>query len=116
MTEPESFFVKVNSPDFKLPQVVLDNLPEFATKAEVDAAVVAYVASTMPIQREELSYTHYQSTPAAIWDFIHPLSFSPNVTITDSAGTELKTEIIHIPPNRIRSISSGAFSGTARLS
>jgi len=111
------FFVKVSDLDgFKLPQVVLDSLPDWATAAEVGAAVAAYVASTVPVQRDELSYVHIQSVAAAVWDIYHPLKFYPNVAITDSAGTVVKSEIIYVAPNLVRSISAGAFSGTARLS
>ena len=92
-----SYFVKVDSPGFQLPQVVLDNLPDWATVADV-------------------SYTHTQATASAVWEIVHPLPFVPNVTITDSAGTAVLTEITYPAPNIVRSTSAGAFSGIARLS
>lgn len=113
----DSYFVKVESPDFKLPQVVIDNLPDFATPQEVGDAIAAYIAGLpQPIQASDLSYTHVQSTPSAIWEFTHTLPFIPNVTITDTAGTVLTTEITYPAPNTVRSTAAGAFSGIARLS
>lgn len=111
------FFIKVDSPDFQLPQVVLDNLPDWATMTEVQDAIVAYYESLPPaVSPAALSYTFTQPVPLATWVINHPLPYSPNVTITDSAGTVVATEIVYVSPTVIHSIAAGAFSGTARLS
>ena len=57
-----------------------------------------------------------QSTPATEWVIIHTLPFNPSVTIIDSAGTRIETEIVYDSPTQIRSISTAAFSGRAELS
>jgi len=109
------YLVKVSSPEFQLPQVVLDHLPDWATFEEVASAIQKYVTENVP-EPELQAYIHIQSQPSAVWDMIHPLSFYPNATITDSAGTVILTEISYPAPNMVRSISAAAFSGSARLS
>ncbi|WP_022886347.1 hypothetical protein [Glaciibacter superstes] len=80
-------------------------------------AVDAYLTENPPgMTLDDVRFTHNQVTPAAVWEIVHPLPFEPNVTITDSAGTRVETEITYPAPNLVRSISVGAFSGTARLS
>lgn len=111
-----SYFVKTESPDFRLPQVILDNLPDWATPAEVDEAIEDYAKAHPPVAAAPTSHLHVQSTAAAVWNIPHPLGFNPSVTITDSAGMVRLTEIEYFPPNLIRSTSAAAFSGTAYLS
>lgn len=60
--------------------------------------------------------TFIQSTPSSEWVITHSLPFQPAVTIIDSAGTRIETEIVYDGPTQIRSIASAGFSGTAYLS
>ena len=60
--------------------------------------------------------TFVQSTPSNEWVINHSLPFAPAVTIIDSAGTRIETEIVYDSPTQIRSIASAVFSGTAYLS
>ena len=60
--------------------------------------------------------TWIQSTPANVWIITHSLPFQPAVTIIDSAGTRIMTEIVYDSPTQIRSITTAAFSGRAELS
>lgn len=60
--------------------------------------------------------TFVQSTPSNEWVINHSLPFAPAVTIIDSAGTRIETEIVYDSPTQIRSIASAGFSGTAYLS
>lgn len=60
--------------------------------------------------------THVQTTPAAVWVITHSLPFQPAVSVIDSAGTRIETEILYDSPTQIRSIASAGFSGTAYLS
>lgn len=60
--------------------------------------------------------TFHQASPAAVWVISHSLPFQPAVTVIDSAGTRIETEIKYDSPTQIRSIASAAFSGTAYLS
>lgn len=60
--------------------------------------------------------TFYQTNAAAIWVITHSLPFQPAVTIIDSAGTRIETEIVYDSPTQIRSIASAAFAGRAELS
>lgn len=64
-----------------------------------------------------ISYVHEQLTPESVWVITHPLSFMPNVTIVDSAGTRLWGAEVYLPEtNTIIVTFSGGFSGTAYLS
>lgn len=60
--------------------------------------------------------THIQSTPAAVWVITHSLPFQPAVSVVDSAGTRIETEIVYDSPTQVRSIASAGFSGKAYLS
>ena len=60
--------------------------------------------------------TFVQSTPSDEWVINHSLPFAPAVTIIDSAGTRIETEIVYDSPTQIRSIASAGFSGIAYLS
>lgn len=122
MTAPfpkdEEYYIKVSEQtDWQLPQPVLEALPNLVPPEDVAAAVQAYMdAHPTTVTRADLGYVHHQDTPLAVWDIIHPLPFDPSVTVTDSAGTVILTQINYITPNHVRSTAGGAFSGTARLS
>lgn len=116
MSDTGAYFLKVSPPQFQLPQIVLDNLPA-ASAEDIAAAVTEYLESNPPgLTLDDVSFMFTQATPEAVWEIIHPLPFDPNVTVTDSAGTAVQTEIIYPAPHLVRSIAAGAFSGTARLS
>lgn len=60
--------------------------------------------------------TFIQSTPQAIWVITHSLPYQPSVTVIDSAGTRIETQVVYDSPTQIRSIASAAFAGRAELS
>lgn len=62
------------------------------------------------------SYTHIQSIPNAIWLVNHTLSFYPNVTVVDSAGTVVEGQIEYLSATQIRLTFNAAFAGNAYLS
>jgi hypothetical protein len=62
------------------------------------------------------SYTHNQSTSSNIWTVVHNLSWIPNVTIFDSAGSEVEGDITHINNKQLTLSFAGSFSGKAYLS
>ena len=62
------------------------------------------------------SYTHAQSTPAAVWTITHNLPFRPNVTVTDSAGEQVEGEIDYTSGSTVTVTFSAAFAGSAYLS
>lgn len=112
------YFVSVDSAnDFQLPQVVLDNFKHITDPLKLTEAIREYLERhPTGLTIEDVSYTHNQPTPASTWEFEHPLKFEPSVTIKDSAGTEVLTEVSYPTPSTVRSISAHAFSGTAKLS
>ena len=65
---------------------------------------------------ESISYTHDQSTPSDNWLISHNLGFRPNLTVIDSAGSNVIGYVEHISSNQLRVTFSAAFSGVAYLS
>lgn len=63
-----------------------------------------------------ITYTHVQATPAAVWTITHNLGWYPNVTVIDSGGSVVEGEIAYLSNVQVRLTFSGAFSGTAYLS
>lgn len=62
------------------------------------------------------SYVHTQNTPATVWTITHNLDFQPNVTVVDSAGSEVEGEIDYVDGSTVQVTFSAAFGGTAYLS
>lgn len=85
---------------------------------EVDPDAVAQIVENYLDENPVGVYTEtfIQSSPASIWVITHSLPFQPAVTIIDSAGTRIETEIVYDSPTQIRSIASAAFAGRAELS
>lgn len=63
-----------------------------------------------------IAYTHIQSTPSSTWTINHSLSFYPNVTVVDSAGSVVEGSVDYQSATVIVVNFSGAFSGKAYLS
>ena len=66
-----------------------------------------------------LGETFVQGTPSTLWAITHSLSYTPNVTVFDSAGNVVEPDIKYILPlstKQIQVISTSAFAGTAVLS
>jgi hypothetical protein len=62
------------------------------------------------------SYTHNQIASSTTWTVNHGLTFKPNVTVFDSAGTQLEAEIVHNDNNSLTINFSASMSGKAYLS
>lgn len=60
-------------------------------------------------------YVHTQAVPSLFWVIDHNLGTTPAVTITDSAGSEVRGEVTHNSANRTTLTFSAAFSGIARF-
>jgi hypothetical protein len=63
-----------------------------------------------------VAYTHTQGVASSTWVVNHNLSFYPNVTVKDSAGTIYEGEISYTSLGSLTLTFSSAFSGTAFLS
>lgn len=64
----------------------------------------------------DLGVTFVQATPATVWTIDHSLTFVPNVTVVDSAGTQVEGEVELATGNQVVIRFSAAFAGTAYLS
>lgn len=78
---------------------------QYATHAEVAAVAVAGGST----------YTHNQVTPAASWLIVHNLNRHPSVTIVDSAGGTVESDIVYIDSNTVRVDHISPFGGVAYL-
>ena len=57
-----------------------------------------------------------QSVAASHWDVVHNLGFYPNVTVVDSAGTEVEGNVVYINANELTIDFNSPFAGQAFLS
>ena len=64
----------------------------------------------------QVSYTHSQAVPAAVWSITHPLPFRPNIAVVDSAGDEVEGSVRYTSDANITITFSAAFTGSAYLS
>lgn len=93
------FFIKVASPDFQLPAVVLQNLVHPESGTGPSGGFV---------------YEHIQSVPSPSWVIVHGLGHYPGgVTLLDSSKRIFQAEIHYIDVNTILATMVGAQSGTA---
>jgi hypothetical protein len=65
---------------------------------------------------ELVSHMHIQTTPSTTWTVNHNLNFYPNVTVFDSAGTQVEGSETHVNATTLTIAFSSAISGKAHLS
>lgn len=63
-----------------------------------------------------IAYTYYQNSAASVWTIHHSLGFQPNVTIVDSAGTNVEGDVGYPDNNTVIVTFTSAFGGVAYLS
>lgn len=63
-----------------------------------------------------LAYVYDQISSSTLWDITHPLAFVPNVTVVDSAGTQVQGNVTYLSAQHLSIQFSAAFAGTAYLS
>ena len=63
-----------------------------------------------------LSYTHTQATAAATWTVAHNLGYRPNVTVVDTADTQIIPGLIYLDVNTVELSFTGATAGKAYCS
>jgi len=69
-----------------------------------------------PGSSESFNYTHDQGVPSTTWNINHDLNGFPNVTVVDSAGTQVEGNVVYVDANNMTISFSAAFSGKAYLS
>lgn len=62
------------------------------------------------------NYVHDQGTPSATWVIVHNLGGFPNVTVVDSAGTEVVGNVVYDSATQVTVTFTNAFGGKAYLS
>jgi len=61
------------------------------------------------------TYTHTQSTASATWTIAHNMNKNPSVTVIDSGGSYIITDIAYTNSNTLVLTFSAALGGTAYL-
>ena len=61
-------------------------------------------------------HKHVQAVPASVWNINHALGAEPNVTVVDSAGTQVEGEVEYLDADNVRLTFQSGFSGEAYLS
>jgi len=61
-------------------------------------------------------FTFTQASPASTWTITHNLGYRPNISVVDSAGSQVEGETVWTDNNNLIITFSGAFSGVAYLS
>jgi hypothetical protein len=69
-----------------------------------------------PSDLRSLAYVFTQSVASAIWNINHGLTFIPNITVVDSAGSVVEGDYSYPDENTVIATFSGAFAGKAYLS
>ena len=69
-----------------------------------------------PGATQTVSYVHSQATVSATWVVTHNLGWYPNVTVIDSAGTDVEGDVVHNSATQLTLRFSGGFTGQAFLS
>jgi hypothetical protein len=85
----------------------------FGPKTESGWGVGIFIAHPDP---NVLGQVYIQTTPSDEWNIVHTLSFVPNVTIIDSAGTVFEGDYQYVTDNHIIARFSFATAGKAFLS
>lgn len=62
------------------------------------------------------TYVHVQATPSTSWVIDHLLPYMPNVTIIDTAGTQVEGTVVYTSGTRVTVTFSAALAGKAYLS
>jgi len=84
------------------------------TQAQVDTKIDDTLnMMQMFLEPYIFGYIYEQSTPSDTWTIEHNLNKMPQVTIVDSSGNQVETEIEYIDSNTVQSKSNGSFSGKA---
>lgn len=65
--------------------------------------------------RDDFQYVHSQDLPLATWVIIHSMNRYPQVSVVDSAGSEVYGDIKYDSANQLTVSFSSAFSGKAYL-
>jgi len=65
---------------------------------------------------QTLAYVFNQANPQTTWNIVHGLSFVPNITVVDSAGTVVEGDYSYPNENTVIATFIGAFAGKAYLS
>jgi hypothetical protein len=61
-------------------------------------------------------FTFTQASPASTWTISHGLGYRPNISVVDSAGSQVEGNAVWTDINNLTITFSGAFSGVAYLS
>lgn len=64
---------------------------------------------------QDLNYIHYQDVASTSWNINHRLGKYPSVTVVDSSGNMVLSDVTYIDANNVQVNFSAAFAGRAYL-
>lgn len=84
----------------------------------VDTAITPQLLSLFLEEKgigETVEYEHEQAQTSEVWEIHHNLGKFPSITVVDSSGSEVITDVRYIDENNCEIITNGEFKGTAYL-
>jgi hypothetical protein len=85
-------------------------IPDITTVVEPASIIIR------DIEFPAVAFAYTQQTASNTWTINHNLNFNPNVTVVDSAGTNVEGEVRYVNSNQLTISFQSAFSGYAYLS
>jgi hypothetical protein len=108
---PPIYNVNVGSID--LDQLIDQRVAAFLVPAGGLSMTYDNTAELLTIR--QTTYVHDQLVPASMWVINHPLNRFPDVTVIDSAGTQVTGDVRYLSNSQVQITFSAAFSGQAFL-
>lgn len=88
-----------------------------ATEQLLESIEVGYISSGIPGPPGPPAepVTHEQTTPSASWIVQHGLGHKPHVTVLDTAGAVIQTDVTHLNDDTVSIVFASPTSGIALL-
>lgn len=106
-------------------RAIVEIVEQPTTVSLTDQKIIVELGSTGPqgpvgaagsVDPSVLGYVHDQVSASTTWLIYHGLSFYPNITVVDSAGTVVEGSYSYPNSNSVILSFSGSFAGKAYLS
>jgi hypothetical protein len=86
------------------------------TVVDINAATTGPQGPAGPAGVSGGNFAFTQASPASTWTISHGLGYRPNISVVDSAGSQVEGNVVWTDINNLTITFSGAFSGVAYLS
>lgn len=112
----EAIFTKASTTRPGLIRIATDE--EALAGKSIDTAITPHLLSFFLDEKgigETVEYEHEQGEVSDTWEINHNLGKYPSVTVVDSSGSVVETEVQYIDENNCIILMNGKFKGTAYL-